>query len=308
MKDKLYWEEIEGVKNLNAELMRSRSSIKFLIENFFGIKAVRYYKYLRARKRLIETAKEQKLRELKNGQMQECSKVAIIFLGCKDYIKYFPKFYGTLEGMFLPNTPKDFFVFTDMIDYPYLKGKNNVKTIKIKFVNNAFASLFRFKRLVSISETLKNYSHVFYIDADVYAHSFIYEKDFFCHDKSLFSVIHPSFLVKPAQFEFNPKSTAALTKEDDLSVYRQCGFWGGITSEVLNMCKEIDKNIIQDLKNKIIAVWLDESHLNKYMVKNAEKVYTYDSSYLYVGVWSVPEGYVRKLIHDKGDIVKSHPH
>jgi Zn-finger nucleic acid-binding protein len=70
------------------------------------------------------------------------------------------------------------------------------------------------------------------------------------------------------------------------------------------MCEEIEKNIEIDLKNKIIAIWLDESHLNRYFIKNIGKVHTHDSSYGYPGGWPILRGYKVKLVHDKGDILK----
>jgi len=65
------------------------------------------------------------------------------------------------------------------------------------------------------------------------------------------------------------------------------------------MCKELDKNITKDLKNKIIAMWLDESYLNKYFFEHPELVYIHDSRYGYPGIWPIPKGYKAKIIHKK---------
>jgi len=43
-------------------------------------------------------------------------------------------------------------------------------------------------------------------------------------------------------------------------------FWGGITSEILKLCNTIRANIDKDLEKNIIAIWHDESHLNRYFI------------------------------------------
>jgi hypothetical protein len=298
--DNLQWDEVEGVRNLNRELIKNRAKYKFFVERIFGVDFVNYLKYLRSRPKLKEFVKMPK----PQLQIQESKKVAIIFVGTNKYVKFFPRFYKSIKKFFLPNTYKDFFVFTDQVKDSYIKGKKDVKIIPIKHQGTSFATLLRFKHINSIADKLKKYSHIFYIDSDMFANCLVTEQEFFCHDKSLFAIYHPCFLNAKGQFELNPLSTAALTKKDDKSAYRQCCFWGGESKELLKMCKKLDKNIETDLRNSIIAVWLDESHLNKYFIRNVNKVHTYDSGYGYPEQWPVPKGFRRKFIHGKGDILK----
>ena len=70
------------------------------------------------------------------------------------------------------------------------------------------------------------------------------------------------------------------------------------------MCKQINQGVEEDFRNKLIAVWLDESHLNKFFVKNKHLIYTHDSNYGYPSGWPILEGYSVKFFHDKGDILK----
>ncbi len=298
---KLQWEEVEGVRNRNVELIRSRHWGKNLFEGVFGKDLVIHLKYLRAWPKLREQAR---LQNLPHKQVQDCESLAIVTIGTSRYVEYFPKFYESLKRSFLPNTKKHFFMFTDRVDYPYFKGKEDVTPVKIEHGNTTLITLFRFKFVYSIKDKLSKFSHVLYIDSDSFATDVLTtEADFFCHEKPLFAVAHPGFLNAKHQVERNPLSTAALPEGVDLDVYRQCSFWGGKSGELLEMCGKIDENIMIDMSNKIIAMWLDESHLNKYFLDHRNLVYTYDSGYSFHGGWvrrwPVIKGYKVRIIHKK---------
>ena len=68
--------------------------------------------------------------------------------------------------------------------------------------------------------------------------------------------------------------------------YVMGGFNGGKTETFLKMSEELSKNINEDLKNNIIAVWHDESHLNKYIIDKNIKIL--DPSYGYPDDWDLP--------------------
>jgi len=302
MKSKnLQWGGTEGFKNRNIELVKKRHTIKYIIEDLFGMDFVRYLKFMRSRSKLKKSIR---FHNVPKRQMQECSSLAIIFTGAGDYIKFFPRYYNSFKKYFLPKTKKKFFVFTDMINFEYLKNKEDVVVIPLEFRGGSFMTLSKFKFIASIKNKLKEHTHILFADSDMYAVGVTSNEDFFCHEKPLFAMKHPCFLNVMGQFELNPTSKAALNKDDNLSIYRQACFWGGKTKELIKMCEDINEGIETDFKNKIIALWLDESHLNKYFIKNLEKVYTHDSSYGYPGGWPVLKGYRVKLIHDKGDILK----
>jgi hypothetical protein len=51
-------------------------------------------------------------------------------------------------------------------------------------------------------------------------------------------------------------------------VYYQGCLWGGKVPDVLEMIEELESRVNEDLKNNVIAVWHDESHMNKYFIEN----------------------------------------
>ncbi len=296
----MVWDEVKGVRNRNSELIGLRHPLKKFINSILGIKIPAYLNYANAKK----TLKKESKKTIAKKQLQKCGKIALIFMGTQKYVKFFPRYYASIKKNFLPDVKKDFYILTDQIDYLPIQKKKDVFIRKIKHENTSFSTLFRFKYVNNLTKELKKYSHIIYIDVDIYAKNLVLKEEFFCHNKSLFGVQHPNFVNKRGQFEFDPRSKASVNEKNDLSTYWQCSFWGGKSKEILKMCKELNKRINLDLKNKIIAIWLDESHLNKYFVENKKKVHTYSPSYTYPGLWPRLRGYKRRLIHDKGNVLK----
>jgi histo-blood group ABO system transferase len=67
--------------------------------------------------------------------------------------------------------------------------------------------------------------------------------------------------------ETNPKSLACVFPHESM-VYFAGGFNGGTSYEYLIMSEKLEKNIETDYSNDIIAIWHDESHLNRYLIDN----------------------------------------
>ncbi|MFA5085966.1 MAG: hypothetical protein WC482_06340 [Candidatus Omnitrophota bacterium] len=233
----------------------------------------------------------------KNIQKQRPDSIAVIFIGTGRYIEYFPSFYKTNIKFFLPHTKKTFFVLTDRVDYSYPGKKEDIVPVLIESSRWPLPTLFRFKYINRISGQLKGFSHIIFVDADMEAASSITEEEFFCHNRPLFGVQHPCHINRIGTFESNSGSLACVSAGSDLSTYWQGCFWGGQTEEVLKMSKELERRIDDDLSRGIIAVWHDESHLNKYFIENKNKVYTYHAGYAYPVVLSGKLSCRKKFIH-----------
>lgn len=262
-----------------------------------GFRVAYYLTYFRDRKALIKELQKGVDQESGGKQMQETTKIAIIFIGTNKYIEFFPGYYETIKRKFLTNTPKDFFVFTDMVDYPFLAGKDDVITVPVEHQKWPFSTLMRFKMMNKASEKLEDYSHIIYIDGDMYASSVVTEDEFFSHDKPLFGVKHICYVTKMGEFEMNPRSTAGVSRSDDLSDYHAGTFFGGKGDAILELIKELDRRVDIDLENGIVAKWHDESQLNKYFVERKHLVRTLDPSYIYSELKPIPRQFKSKFIH-----------
>lgn len=267
-----------------------------IILTIFGDKAMHYCKYPLERSALKKCLKENRIKN--KIQLQKTKKIAIFFIGTGKYIKFFPRYYLTLKKLFLPNTPKDFFVFTDQMNYPFLKDKKDIITVYTEHQKWPFSTMLRFKNINKKSKELKKYSHLMYIDADTYVNSLITEDEFFSHDKPLFGVkLYACVDGRIGNFEFNPRSLAAVNKEDDLSTYWVGTFWGGQTNDILKLLKELEKRTDIDFKNNVIAKWHDESHLNKYFIERKHLVHTLNPSYTYPENKPIPKPFKKRIVH-----------
>lgn len=227
-------------------------------------------------------------------------KVAIAFIGTSKYLNFLPQYYEKIHDNFLPNTEKTFLVFTDGEgDFP-----EDVKVYQQDHLEWPYITLTRFEIINrSREEILKNDWFVF-LDADTLVVDKITEEDF-VSEKSLFGVWHPCHHLGmpphnklPGAFETNSSSLAFVDTEKELpDTYYQGCFWGGRVPDVLELIDELQDRVKKDLDNDVIAVWHDESHLNRYFLENKEKVRTFGPEYAYPEVFAGQCNFSPKIVH-----------
>ena len=260
----------------------------------FGIRAAYYLRLylfdLGVMKRALQEEKGKK-------QIQFPKKVAILGVMTDKYVKYFPKYHESINKFFLPNTEKDFYCFTDQFDFPYFQGKKEVNLVPTEHRPMPWTMSLTFHHIAGIANKLKKYSHVIYIDTDMYFEVPVLEKDFFTYDKPLFAVQHHGYINKLGEFDFSSKSTASVKRGDDLSNYWQASFYGGDTKTFMEMAKELKRRTDVDIKNNFVARWLDESQLNKYLIDHKKLVHTVPPSYSYPSLKPIPKPFKKKIVH-----------
>ena len=209
-------------------------------------------------------------------------KVAITFIGTNRYLDFLPKYYEHIEKYFLPNTEKVFLIFTDgeLNELP-----NNIKVYHQEHLEWPYITLKRFEILNKAREEIEHCDWLVFLDADTRVVDTVTEEEFFS-DKPYFGVHHPCHALKmqphteyPGAFETNTNSRAGVTEEDDTSMYYQGCLWGGRVPEVMDMIEELDSRVEEDLSNDVIAVWHDESQLNKFYSEVKEDVHLLGPEY-----------------------------
>ncbi len=228
-------------------------------------------------------------------------KVAICFIGTGKYLNFLPKYYENVNEYFLPNSQKTFLVFTDgeLNDTP-----SDIIPYYQEHLEWPYVTLKRFEIIQRAKEEIEKNDWFVFIDADALVVDKITEEEFFDDSKDYFGVHHPChFLGMPPHnqkfgaFETNKKSLSHITENDDLSVYFQGCLWGGKIPDILQMIEELDTRVDEDLKNDVIAVWHDESHINKFFIEHRKNVNILGSEYAYPEVFAEYCNFEPKIVH-----------
>lgn len=230
-------------------------------------------------------------------------KVAIIFIGTGQYLNFLPNYWSKIEENFLPETEKHFFVFTDG-DIDKDETPDNVTVCPIPHRDWPFITLLRFNNIQSIKEDLSDYDQLVFLDADTLVVDTITEEEFLS-DKDFFGVHHPCHYLNmpphnqlPGSFETNRKSQAFLdVQKYKPEVYYQGCLWGGKIPEVFELVDTIVKRTDIDVDEETIPVWHDESHLNKFLIENQERVHTLGPQFAYPEVFSQHCTFDPKIVH-----------
>jgi hypothetical protein len=102
----------------------------------------------------------------------------------------------------------------------------------------------------------------------------------------LVGVEHPGFFGgRRGTYDTNPDSTAYVGNHEGTCYYAG-GFNGGTAEAFLKMSKTIEENVNKDFTKEYIALWHDESHLNRYLINYPPKKLS--PSYCYPESWNIP--------------------
>ncbi len=213
-------------------------------------------------------------------------KIAILYICTGKYDIFWDGFYKSSKQFFFKEHNKHYFVFTDSKN---IKSSENITVVYKKSEGFPNDSLYRFDMFLEIEDKVMPYDYVFFLNSNMLFLKNVSEEILpYKNFKGLIGVIHPLgslYFNRPSMFTYerNKKSTAYIPRIKGREYnYYMGGFNGGSSSEYYKMVKELNKNINEDEHNGIVAIYHDESHLNKYFFKN--KVHSLSTSYGY------PEG------------------
>lgn len=146
------------------------------------------------------------------------------------------------------------------------------KYSRIRFVKNPIEhepwpapTLKRFHYFLSAKNIIESTDYSFYIDVDS-----IFIKDIDSNilpNTGMIGTIHPCLFSGPGTPERNPESKAYIPYGAQ-SRYFCGGFFGGDSTSFLQFSETLRNNIETDLTKNIVAIWHDESHLNKAFYAN----------------------------------------
>jgi len=188
-------------------------------------------------------------------------KVAIILIatGGEQYTKFVPPLIASLKEFFPPH---DVILFTDdeMIEFPVVGSPPHVIKIHQPDLGWPRVTLMRYHAMLKWRDLLAQYDQIFYMDIDMLVCNPVLGDEIF--SEGLTAVVHAGF---PDAFERRIQSTAFV---EGKSTYYTGAFIGGNRKAFIPMCETIAHNVDTDDANGIVAVWHDESHLNRYLFDN----------------------------------------
>lgn len=191
-------------------------------------------------------------------------KIGLLVIATNKYIQFVGPLWDSAKKFFMPGHSVTMFVFTDSPSVP--EG-----TVRIFQEHMPWPgpTLKRYHVFTNNEAMLKDMDYLYYCDADMRFEGVV--KDEILGD--LVVTRHPGFWDKPYSFfsqgyEQRPKSRAYMPPGRGKAYYAG-GFNGGSRKCFLDMAWEIRKRIDEDANQGIVAIWHDESHLNRYVLDHA---------------------------------------
>jgi FkbM family methyltransferase len=217
--------------------------------------------------------------------------IGIIYICTGKYVQFLEEFLTSSEINFLPRHNKKYFIFTDsQFDNP---DSDKFSIIKQEKLGWPYDTLDRFHMINKIKDQLQQVDYVYFCNANLIINKEINE-EIFPEPKNLVGVNHPGqYKLSNNEFTYdrNPESLAYIPLGVGDHYYQGC-FFGGTKDAFLEMSGKLQKNIDTDLSKNVIALWHDESHLNKYFLDNPPKIL--DPSYANPEAFYIP--FEKKII------------
>ena len=210
--------------------------------------------------------------------------IGLCIVATGKYIQFVKPLLDSAEKYFCPQHKKTYFIFTDSTQNDLLTTsyKENIIIIPQKRLGWPYDTLMRFAIYNQHKALFAETDYMFATDADMLFVGF--EGDEILHDRV--ATQHPGFEKNiplwgsEPPYDRNAFSTAYIPYNEG-TYYFAGGFYGGSRHEFISMIDLITQNILTDLeKYNYIALWHDESHLNRYFIDH-EPSMILDRSYCY---------------------------
>jgi histo-blood group ABO system transferase len=186
-------------------------------------------------------------------------KIGLLIISTNKYISFLQQLVDSADRFFLPNHDVKYFIFSNL-DFE-LKTNREFCVTKIEHKPWPRMTLDRYKIFSENSDLFDDIDYLFYCDVDMRFVDVVGDEIL----SERVATTHPGFNGGRGTPETNPESLAYIGNDENLH-YFAGGFNGGSTEEFIRMSSIINQNIEQDLQKNIIAIWHDESHMNRFFL------------------------------------------
>jgi histo-blood group ABO system transferase len=190
-------------------------------------------------------------------------KICILTIATNKYIEFIEPLYNSISENFLNGHEIECLLFTNL---EVEECSDNVKVCQIEHENWPIPTLKRYHYFLKERDFILEHDYCFYLDADMRIVGKVGEEIF----GDIVATQHPGWWHRdPKDFNYERRrSSTAYIPPGEGNMYYAGGFNGGKTDSYIKMSEKIVENVENDFKNDLIAIWHDESHLNKYLYEN----------------------------------------
>lgn len=213
------------------------------------------------------------------------TRVGILYIATGRYTIFWDEFYRSAERYFMTECEKSYFVFTDRPQD--IKHKGNVRFYHQEKLGWPYDTLMRFDTFLKAEEALKGTDYLYFFNANIQFIAPISGAEFISPDRPLLGILHPGFWDKTAAdftYDRNPKCRAYMPYNAGYQ-YVMGGGNGGSTPRFLELIRDLSLRVRADLDEGIIALWHDESHLNRYCYEYHDEFHILPVSYATPEEW-----------------------
>ena len=178
-------------------------------------------------------------------------KVTLNLIATNNYTVFLGDIIESARSMFVSDCELMFIVYTNSdqeFDSP------DIKKVHIDNEPWPMPTLKRFHYFISAKKEILESDFSFYIDVDSIFRKPLTLSDMIKSDIGLIGTLHPG--------------SRAFIEVGKNKHYFCGGFFGGDSNSFIKMSEKIKENIDLDLNDGIIAIWHDESHINRYFMDN----------------------------------------
>ncbi len=217
------------------------------------------------------------------------NKVAILYICTGQYVVFWKDFYESFEKYFLKHSLVEYYVFTDAQKLYDEEENARIHRIYQKDLGWPDSTLFRFEMFRSIKEQLLNHDYLFFINSNIICLKEVTEEMFLPVMENILVVRHPGWYGKAPYelpYDRNKKSSAYMSRYSG-KVYVCGGVNGGKTRDYFELIEVLAERIKSDYEKGVIAIWHDESHLNKY-ISEYKSYKVLSPAFCYPEGWEIP--------------------
>jgi hypothetical protein len=197
-------------------------------------------------------------------------KISINIIATNKYIEFVSDLIQSINEYFFKDCEIFLILYTNNSDFKIeLPDRIELFISHIEHEPWPLPTLKRFHYFMKNEDKIRESEYSFYVDADSLFINNV--KGSILPQNGLIGTIHPCLFNTEGTPERNPSSLAYIPHGSG-NRYFCGGFIGGSANAFIAMSSEMIKRIDSDLSNGLIAIWHDESHINRFFFENPPEI------------------------------------